>query len=285
MSDELEQNPGGETPAEAPAESAQPATAVETPAPEAAAPAEPPKPALGDDELMSVLECLLFITDRPLSVKELTKACGLSVKESHRVGALVAGVRDQLDARQAPYQALEVADGWQLATRREYAPYVRKIFAERMTLKLSTAAHETLAIVAYKQPITRAEIEEVRGVEVIAALETLLEKRLIKVVGRKESVGRPLMYGTTVEFLRHFGLRSLEDMPPIDSFAPKQEISAAAPADNEAPAPEPAGETVEPTPETLATAEAAVEEAQPRPEAEEPKKKSIWADEDPSSGQ
>ena len=223
---------------------------------------------------MSVLECLLFITDRPLSVKELTKAAGLTVKESHRVGALIAAVRDNLDMRQAPYQAIEVADGWQMATRREFAPYVRKIFAERMTMKLSTAAHETLAIVAYKQPITRAEIEEVRGVEVIAALETLLEKRLIKVVGRKESVGRPLMYGTTIEFLRHFGLASLEDMPPLDSFTPKQDISAAAPVDNPEPPAEPAGETVEPTPESLAEAEA---QAEP--------KKSIWADEDPSSGQ
>jgi segregation and condensation protein B len=95
---------------------------------------------------------------------------------------------------------------------------VRKLFAERMTMRLSTAAHETLSIVAYKQPITRAEIEEIRGVEVIAALETLLEKRLVRVVGRKESVGRPLMYGTTPDFLRHFGLKNLEDLPPLENF-------------------------------------------------------------------
>lgn len=122
---------------------------------------------------------------------------------------------------------MAVAEGWQMATRPDLAPYVRKLFADRATMRLSVAAQETLSIVAYRQPLTRAEIEEIRGVEVIAALETLLEKRLLKVVGRKETVGRPLLYGTTPEFLRHYGLRSLEDMPPIDSFAP---ADAAAPS-------------------------------------------------------
>lgn len=269
MSAEMENQPE-ETQPEPAAETAV-ETQVAAPA-QAAAPAAEQKPQVSDEDLKKTLECLLFITDRPLPTRELTKACGLSVKESHRVGALLVSIREELEQRGAPYQAIEVADGWQMATRTGYAPFVRKIFAERMTLKLSTAAHETLAIVAYKQPITRAEIEDVRGVEVIAALETLLEKRLIKVVGRKETVGRPLMYGTTVEFLRHFGLASLEDMPPLDTFTPKQEISAA----SETPA-EPAGETVTPTPATLAQAEAEVEEA---------KKESLWpADEDTTSGQ
>jgi segregation and condensation protein B len=269
MSTEMENQPE-ETQTETPATE----VAVETQeaTPTEAAPVTEQKPQVSDEDLKKTLECLLFITDRPLPTRELTKACGLSVKESHRVGALLGQIRDDLEQRGAPYQAIEVADGWQMATRTGYAPYVRKIFSERMTLKLSTAAHETLAIVAYKQPITRAEIEDVRGVEVIAALETLLEKRLIKVVGRKETVGRPLMYGTTVEFLRHFGLRSLEDMPPLDTFTPKQEITAA----SETPG-EPAGETVTPTPETLAQAETEIEEA---------KKESLWpSDEDTSSGQ
>ncbi len=128
-----------------------------------------------------------------------------------------------------------------MATRPELAPYVRKLFADRATMRLSTAAQETLSIISYKQLLTRAEIEEIRGVEVIAALETLLEKRLLKVVGRKETVGRPLMYGTTSEFLRHFGLRSLEDLPPFERFEPAEDVSSlsAAPADAAAaPAPE-----------------------------------------------
>ncbi len=166
-------------------------------------PMEPSPLAQSDEELSKALEGLLFITDRPLSIEQLGKIVG--VKDPARVGALVEQLRQKLEEKGSPVVLLEVAEGFQMATRPAYAPYVRKLFADKMTMRLSTAAHETLSIVAYKQPLTRAEIEEIRGVEVIAALETLLEKRLIKVVGRKESVGRPLMYGTTAEFLRHFG--------------------------------------------------------------------------------
>jgi segregation and condensation protein B len=142
----------------------------------------------------------------------------------------IEDLRRELEDRQLGYRLIAVAEGWQMATRAELAPYVRKLFADRATMRLSTAAQETLSIIAYRQPLTRAEIEEIRGVEVIAALETLLEKRLTKVVGRKETVGRPLMYGTTSEFLRHFGLRSLEDLPPLDSFTPATPVIPIAPA-------------------------------------------------------
>ena len=162
------------------------------------------------------LEGLLFITDRALSLEQLTKLLGL--RDKNRVARMIEAIRSELDSRDSAIQLLEVADGFQMATRSSQAHYVRKLYTDRMTMRLSTAAHETLAIIAYKQPLTRAEIEQIRGVEVIAALETLLEKRLIRVVGRKETVGRPLMYGTTPDFLRHFGLRSLDDLPPIESF-------------------------------------------------------------------
>lgn len=175
-------------------------------------------PAITDEELQKALEALLFITDRALSLDELSKLTG--VKDKDRLSALIARIKAENEARGSAVQVLEIAEGFQMATQPVFAPFVRKLFSERMTMRLSTAAHETLSIVAYKQPITRAEIEEIRGVEVIAALETLLEKRLVRVVGRKETVGRPLMYGTTPEFLRHFGLRSLDDLPPIESFVP-----------------------------------------------------------------
>lgn len=148
---------------------------------------------------------------------ELSRLVG--VKDQERIAGCVEQLRCELEERNGGYRLMAVAEGWQMATRPELAPFVRKLFADRATMRLSTAAQETLSIVAYRQPLTRAEIEQIRGVEVIAALETLLEKRLLKVVGRKETVGRPLLYGTTPEFLRHYGLRSLEDMPPIDSFA------------------------------------------------------------------
>lgn len=208
---------------------------------------------MDNEELKKVLECLLFITDHPLGLAELTKIAGL--RDQSRVQGAVAELKAELEGRASALQLLEVAEGYQLATKTAYAPFVRKLFAERMTMRLSTAAHETLSIVAYKQPLTRAEIEEIRGVEVIAALETLLEKRLIRVVGRKETVGRPLMYGTTQDFLRHFGLKSLEELPPIESFALPETAPAAEPAPTpsgeEAPAPQepppPAEETI-PTP-------------------------------------
>lgn len=166
------------------------------------------------------LEGLLFITDRPLSAAELGRLVG--VRDQDRIVSVVEDLRRELDERALGYRLIAVAEGWQMATRAELAPYVRRLFADRATMRLSTAAQETLSIVAYKQPLTRAEIEAIRGVEVIAALETLLEKRLVKVVGRRETVGRPLMYGTTLDFLRHFGLRSLEDLPPLDRFAPAE---------------------------------------------------------------
>ncbi len=231
-------------------------------------PMEPSPLAQSDEELSKALEGLLFITDRPLSIEQLGKIVG--VKDPARVGALVEQLRQKLEEKGSPVVLLEVAEGFQMATRPAYAPYVRKLFADKMTMRLSTAAHETLSIVAYKQPLTRAEIEEIRGVEVIAALETLLEKRLIKVVGRKESVGRPLMYGTTAEFLRHFGLRSLEDLPPLEQF--KTDL----PAQPEA---EPAGQdsavstaSVE-TDAVVEPAAVAVSEAAPmetEPESEKP---------------
>ena len=176
-----------------------------------------------NDHLKKALESLLFITDHPLSLAQLCKIVGVREKESQKVKDAIAALKQELDDKQSAVQVIEVADGFQMGTRPAYAPYVRKLFSERMTMRLSTAAHETLSIIAYKQPLTRAEIEQIRGVEVIAALETLLEKRLIKVVGRKETVGRPLMYGTTTDFLRHFGLRGLEDLPPLDDFAVSSE--------------------------------------------------------------
>ena len=247
---------------------------VEAESVEALAPAAPaiPSPANDDVLLRRALEGLLFITDRPLSAAELGKLVGL--RDQDKIIGAVEELRRDLEAANAGYRLIAVAEGWQMATRPELAPFVRKLFADRATMRLSTAAQETLSIISYKQPLTRAEIEEIRGVEVIAALETLLEKGLTKVVGRKETVGRPLMYGTTSEFLRHFGLRSLEDLPPLDNFAPADDMPpSAAPADAAA-APEPAIPAAE---YTAQTEEAVIAEAlsehpagAPAPEPVEP---------------
>ncbi|MFA6030669.1 MAG: SMC-Scp complex subunit ScpB [Elusimicrobiota bacterium] len=178
-------------------------------------------------ELKQAVETLLFITDQPIKLERLAAAVG--VKDVEPVCAAVAELQREYDERGSGVQIIEIAEGWQMATRSDLAKHVRRLYAERMTMRLSTAALETLSIIAYKQPLTRAEVEMIRGVEVIAALETLLEKDLIQVVGRKESVGRPLLYGTTSEFLRHFGLRSTADLPPIDSYTPPPDANAVVP--------------------------------------------------------
>ncbi|MBI3505074.1 MAG: SMC-Scp complex subunit ScpB [Proteobacteria bacterium] len=171
-------------------------------------------------ELKQVVESLLFITDSPLPMARLRQVLG--VKDEEKIRAIIDEIRGDYESRGSAVQILEIAEGFQMASRPPQASFIRKLYAERMTMRLSSAALETLSIIAYKQPLTRAEIEEIRGVEVIAALETLLDKRLVKVVGRKESVGRPLLYGTSPEFLRHFGLKSIDALPPIDSFTPPE---------------------------------------------------------------
>ncbi len=226
------------------------------PAPEGVPHTPAPSPANDPALLRRALEGLLFITDRPLSAGELCKL--VNVRDQDRIVACVEDLRRELEERNVGYRLIAVAEGWQMATRPELAPYMRKLFSDRATMRLSTAAQETLSIISYKQPLTRAEVEEIRGVEVIAALETLLEKRLIKVVGRRETVGRPLMYGTTMEFLRHFGLRSLEDLPPLDRFAPADAAAPAAPIDtpHAAERPAPDAETIGDQTEEAVVAEA-----------------------------
>ncbi len=112
----------------------------------------------------------------------------------------------------------EVAGGWRLATQSELAPWIRAYFRNRNRSRLSAAAVETLAVVAYKQPITAPEIQEIRGVDPQGSLKTLLDKGLIRIAGKKKVVGRPFLYGTTREFLMHFGLAAIEDLPPIEDF-------------------------------------------------------------------
>jgi segregation and condensation protein B len=222
-------------------------------------------------ELKKAIETLLFITDQPIAIPKICQALG--VKDEERIAGLISDLRREYEERGAAVQVLEVADGFQMATRSSYAGYVRNLYKDKMTMRLSTAALETLAIISYKQPITRAEIEAIRGVEVIAALETLLEKALVKVVGRKDSVGRPLLYGTTAEFLRHFGLRSLDDLPPFEDFAVPEvdesetkgrqpgadTLEEEAPAEAEASATEPVSENPSPELEERLEEDAAAE--------------------------
>jgi len=172
-------------------------------------------------EYKQILEALLFVTDRPVSVREFAD---ILEQPEELVQELLQELRLEIESRHSAIELKEVANGFQFATKPVFTSWIQKLFKDRLTYRLSTSAIETLSIIAYKQPITRSEIEEIRGVEVTAVLETLLERKLVRIVGRKETVGRPLLYGTTLEFLKAFNLRRLADLPAIENMIPPAEL-------------------------------------------------------------
>ncbi|HVO33246.1 MAG TPA: SMC-Scp complex subunit ScpB [Elusimicrobiota bacterium] len=187
-------------------------------------------------DMKKILEAVLFITEQPVTLKMLE---GLFDQQIGRdeLDRLVRELAAEYHDRGGALELREIAGGWQLATRPEFGPWIRKLFKDRLTYRLSNSAMETLSIIAYKQPIARSEIEEIRGVEVTGVMDTLVERRLIRIVGRKETVGRPLLYGTTTDFLRSFGLNKLEDLPALDSLVAEiapDELTARPPADSQA---------------------------------------------------
>ncbi len=158
-----------------------------------------------------IVEATLFASQTPLTPEEIARADeGLTPS---RVREALEALREAYDAGERAFQVFRLGDGYQLLTRPEYAPYLERFDSVPRSPVLSEAALETLAIVAYRQPIGRVEIEEVRGVGSTSVLRTLQEWELVEVVGRGEGLGRPLLYGTTRNFLEHFGFRSLEDLP------------------------------------------------------------------------
>lgn len=168
---------------------------------------------MDDGKAMAVLEALLFVKEEPLSIKQMAEVLELPEK---KVEELLRQMQDDYQKQRRGVLIFKVAGGYKLGTSPEAAPYIEKILAEKAASPLSTAALETLAIIAYKQPISRAEIESIRGVQVDKLLDNLLKRKLIKIVGRKEGVGRPLLYGTTKEFLHFFGLNDLRELPPLE---------------------------------------------------------------------
>jgi segregation and condensation protein B len=165
---------------------------------------------VGPTELRAAVEALLFASDSPLTLSLLAETLDddpLAVQQ-----ALFA-LREQYDQADHGIQVAEIAGGWQILTRERHAPWIQKMLIGKRRARLSRAALETLAIIVYKQPVTRPEVESIRGVDSGSALATLLERDLITIRGRSEVVGRPLLYGTTSEFLSYFGLRNLAELP------------------------------------------------------------------------
>src|SRR5436190_3505828 len=169
-----------------------------------------------DNSLKAIIEALIFASPEPLTPKMLYKLLADEPKED--VAATVEALKADYDSRPG-LQFVEVAGGYQIVTRPDLHEWVRRLFHERSTQKLTVQGLETLAVIAYKQPITALEIGEIRGVNTSGVLNTLLERHLIKIVGRKPVVIRPFMYATTKEFLIRFGLNDLTDLPRVEDMA------------------------------------------------------------------
>src|SRR5262245_38737233 len=201
--------------------------------------------------LSRIIEALLFTAQKPLSIRELTEAIKGAETEDELTPNEFARVREaevvaelqqlkiECIEQQRAFQVNEKADGWQLVTDPKYAQWVRQLFPAPRPTRLSAPALETLAIIAYRQPIIRADVEAVRGVNIDGVLQTLMERGLVKIVGRAEIPGRPLLYETTQFFLDHFRLRNLDELPNVEELrtrhlpkAPRQtqESSASTPA-------------------------------------------------------
>jgi segregation and condensation protein B len=167
-------------------------------------------------EVKAVVEALIFASPEPITPKMLFKLLSEEPKED--VTAAIAALKADYENRPG-LQMVEVAGGYQIVTRPDLHEWVRRLFHERSSQKLTVQGLETLAVIAYKQPITSLEITEIRGVNTSGVLSTLLERHLIKIVGRKNVVGRPFLYATTKEFLIRFGLKDLNDLPKIEDMA------------------------------------------------------------------
>jgi segregation and condensation protein B len=170
---------------------------------------------MDDAEGVRIVEALLFVSEEPLTGQKIADILGCERREALR---LARQLRDQYEANGRAVGVEEVAGGFQLRTRSDLVPWIRKFLASRPA-RISRPALEVLAVVAYRQPMTRQEIEAIRGVDCSGVLQSLLERALIKIMGRKDVPGRPIIYGTTRRFLEHFGLSDLSQLPTLREFA------------------------------------------------------------------
>ncbi|MCK4284522.1 MAG: SMC-Scp complex subunit ScpB [Candidatus Brocadiae bacterium] len=210
---------GGGPPAQDPEQQALQSGSGQVAAPDSGQ-AEAELPA-ASDRTKRVIEALLFSSDRPISAGRLAEVSAAA--DGREARRLVRELQAEYVAEGRAFGIEEIAGGFQLLSRSEFAPWVLQLQSRHQQETLSSAALETLAIVAYRQPITRAQVEDVRGVQSGHILRSLVEKRLLKVVGKSQELGRPLLYGTTRHFLQAFGMRSLSDLPRTARFASSQE--------------------------------------------------------------
>jgi segregation and condensation protein B len=166
-------------------------------------------------ELTAMLEALIFVAEEPINAKILADVLE---EETELVQSAIENLADEIAERNGGLQLREIGGGWQISTRTEFHEEIRKFLKTRPNAKLSLASLETLAVIAYKQPVTVPEILEIRGTQSTSAIKTLLDRRLIIAKGRKETVGKPMLYGTSKDFLLQFGLKDLSELPSIEDF-------------------------------------------------------------------
>lgn len=163
-------------------------------------------------EIQGIIESLLFAAGDTVSLKDIAAVFDIDSKE---IQSIIREMKDRFNFERRGIQIIEVDGYFQLSTRPEHYEYLQKFYAPRRKQGLSQAALETLAIIAYKQPITRAEIDNIRGVKSERSISTLVEKKIVYEVDRLDTVGRPILYGTTIEFLKYFGFKSLKELPEL----------------------------------------------------------------------
>jgi segregation and condensation protein B len=183
-------------------------------------------------EPIDVVEALLFASDVPVEADRIREVLDLSSADEAR--ALVGGLRERYAARDSALEIVEAGGGYRMLTRPEVAPWLVRLARSRTRARLSRPALETLAIVAYRQPVSRPDIDAIRGVNSEGVLDNLMEKRMVRIAGRKEAPGRPFLYETTREFLVAFGLRDLGDLPQVEGELAVPEAVAVAPTDGDA---------------------------------------------------
>lgn len=168
-------------------------------------------------KLINIIEAILFVAVKPVTSTKLADVIELEDQEDKTKVQIIDELMNELIEKYNDnifsFQLIKVAGGYQFVTKKEYSPWIKKIYKSKFTIRLSQSALETLSIIAYKQPITKAELEDIRGIDSLGVLNTLLARKLIKVAGYKDTLRKPPMYATTIDFLRYFGMNSLEELP------------------------------------------------------------------------
>ena len=167
-------------------------------------------------QIKSILEAILFAANEPISIKQFTQVFG--DVSTHDIREQLMALEDDYQAANRSFQLIEIANGFQVCSRPEYRDWIEKFYTRQVRVRLSPPALETLAIIAYKQPVTRTEVEEIRGVNSDSVVNSLIQKGLIRIAGRKPGQGRSLLFATTDRFLEQFGLKNLSELPSMEEI-------------------------------------------------------------------